>query len=139
MGCGNTVIQAVSPDAATPTDTVTPADTASPVDATTPSDATSPADVVTPVDRPVVDAAGLERFSFRRHEPPRVAATLRGARAASAETSASVRRRQAGSSARHRICAAIAERSMPGSSAKQWRAFLSVTNGRQWDARARND
>jgi hypothetical protein len=28
-----------------------------------------------------------------------------------------------------RICAAIAERSMPGSSRKQWRAFLSVVNG----------
>ena len=26
-----------------------------------------------------------------------------------------------------KICATIAERSMPGSSAKQWRAFLSVT------------
>ncbi len=28
-----------------------------------------------------------------------------------------------------RICAAIAERSMPGASQKQWRAFLSATNG----------
>lgn len=36
-----------------------------------------------------------------------------------------------------KICAAIAERSMPGASAKQWRAFLSVTDdgyGNQVDA-----
>jgi len=36
-----------------------------------------------------------------------------------------------------KICAAVAERSMPGSSAKQWRAFLSVTagdNGQQVNA-----
>lgn len=36
-----------------------------------------------------------------------------------------------------KICAAVAERSMPGSSAKQWRAFLSVTadeNGKQVNA-----
>lgn len=36
-----------------------------------------------------------------------------------------------------KICAAIAERSMPGASAKQWRAFLSITadeNGKQVDA-----
>ncbi len=36
-----------------------------------------------------------------------------------------------------KICTTLAERSMPGSSAKEWRAFLSVTadeNGRQVDA-----
>jgi hypothetical protein len=36
-----------------------------------------------------------------------------------------------------KICAAVAERSMPGSSAKQWRAFLSATadeNGKQVNA-----
>ncbi len=36
-----------------------------------------------------------------------------------------------------KICAAIAERSMPGASAKQWRAFLSITadeTGKQVDA-----
>lgn len=129
MGCGNTVIQAVSPDAATPTDTVTPADTASPVDATTPSDATSPVDVVTPVDRPVVDAAGLERFSF-------FVTSLRALQELSGSQSGfggDLRFGETGVGAglrgADRICAAIAERSMPGSSAKQWRAFLSVTNG----------
>jgi hypothetical protein len=34
-----------------------------------------------------------------------------------------------GLSGADKICAAIAEQSMPGSSAKQWRAFLSVTAG----------
>ncbi|MFO0648312.1 MAG: hypothetical protein U0326_18880 [Polyangiales bacterium] len=129
MGCGNTVIQAVSPDASAPTDT------ASPVDATTPTDATSPADVVTPVDRPVitdapaVDAAGLGRFSF-------FVTSLRALQELSGSQSGfggDLRFGETGPGAglrgADRICAAIAERSMPGSSAKQWRAFLSVTNG----------
>ncbi len=137
IGCGNTVIQVTTPDASTPTDTATPMDTAVPTDNATPADVV---DASTPTDRPVTpDVAvtdvtvptdgSLPRFSF-------FVTSLRALQELSGSQSGfggDLRFGETGPGAglrgADRICAAIAERSMPGSSVKQWRAFLSVSNG----------
>lgn len=102
-------------------------------------DAPAATDVVTPTDRgttpaadagtPVADAGELPRFSF-------FVTSLRALQELSGSASGfggDLRYGETGPGAglrgADRICAAIAERSMPGSGRKQWRAFLSATDG----------
>ncbi len=137
LGCGDIIIiQNTDSGAGSDVVTVTPTDTGS----TTTNDVG-----VTPVIdagiTPVVDAgtavtdvgvAGdvgeLPRFSFfvtslRALQDLSGSASGFGGDLRYGETGAN-----AGIRGADRICAAIAERSMPGSSRKQWRAFLSATN-----------
>lgn len=153
LGCGDTIIivqnadagtrvtvdtgAAIDSGAATDTGGATERDvgTTPPTDTgtTTPIDAgTAPVDAgTTPIDAGTApaDVGELPRFSF-------FVTSLRALQELSGNSQGfggDLRYGETGPGAglrgADRICAAIAERSMPGSSRKQWRAFLSVTNG----------
>ncbi len=119
LGCGTTtyVVPAL-PDAA--------ADVSTP-DASTPDVAAS--DIATAADVAPTSDAPLARFSFfitswRALQVLSGSANGFGGDLRYGETGPG-----AGLRGADRICAAIAERSMPGAGRKQWRAFLSATNG----------
>ena len=101
-------------------------DTPAPTDV--PRDTGAVSDVVSP-DVATGDAGALPRFSFfvtslRALQALSGSANGFGGDLRSGETGPG-----AGLRGADRICTAIAERSMPGSGRKVWRAFLSATNG----------
>jgi hypothetical protein len=145
LGCGSETTTPTPADAgSTPNDTGSapndtgsaPNDTGSVIDVGTPADVTVVRDVTTPptdtgtvTDVAVGDVASLPRFSF-------FVTSLRALQELSGSQSGfggDLRYGETGPGAglrgADRICTAIAERSMPGSGRKVWRAFLSVTNG----------
>jgi hypothetical protein len=134
LGCGNTVIQVPAADVvttsdATSADAITSPDVVTP-DVVTPSDVTTQPDVITAGDAgPSGDVADLPRFSF-------FVTSLRALQDLSGSQSGfggDLRYGETGPGAglrgADRICTAIAERSMPGSGRKVWRAFLSANDG----------
>jgi hypothetical protein len=129
LGCGNTVIQVAPPDASSPTDAAPVTDTAPATDTAPTTDAAPVTDATPVADATAGDGGDLPRFSF-------FVTSLRALQRLSGSQSGfggDLRFGETGPGAglrgADRICAAIAERSMPGSSRKQWRAFLSATNG----------
>lgn len=127
-GCASTATSDAGTDAPTVADAAT--DTPTVTDAVTVTDTPAVTDAVTVTDTPTVtDAAALDRFSF-------FVTSLRALQALSGSESGfggDLRYGETGPGAglrgADRICAAVAERSMPGASAKQWRAFLSARDG----------
>jgi hypothetical protein len=119
--CGTTVIQvqrdAAQPDAAQP-------DVAQP-------DAAAP-DVAPPdaaVDAAAPTDGDLPRFSFFVTSLAALQALSGSAQGFGGDLRYGETGPGAGLRGADRICTAIAERSMPGAGRKQWRAFLSVTDG----------
>ena len=137
LGCGSETTSPTPNDAgSTPndvgavTDTGSATDTGSPTDVTVARDVTvTPTDTGSATDAAVGDVATLPRFSF-------FVTSLRALQELSGSQSGfggDLRFGETGPGAglrgADRICTTIAERSMPGSGRKVWRAFLSVTNG----------
>jgi hypothetical protein len=127
--CGNTVIQLPGDAAAPDTGNAdvsapdAPVTDAAPVDAARADSATADADVVAPTD------GDLPRFSFFVTSLTALQALSGSAQGFGGDLRYGETGVGAGLRGADRICTAIAERSMPGSGRKQWRAFLSATNG----------
>lgn len=105
------------------------------VDAGKPSDAGARADAA--VDAGTPSDVELDRFSFFVTSYKAIQALSGSQNGFGGNLTFGETGPGAGLRGADKICAAIAERSMPGSSAKQWRAFLSVTadeNGKQVNA-----
>jgi hypothetical protein len=120
-------------DVERPSDAVPTADAGA--DAGRSSDADRSADAG--VDAGTPSDAGLARFSFFVTSYKAIQALSGSQNGFGGDLTYGETGPGAGLRGADKICAAIAERSMPGSSAKQWRAFLSVTadeNGKQVDA-----
>jgi hypothetical protein len=95
------------------------------------------ADAGTPADAGLSADAGLPKFSFFATSFKALQALSGNPEGFGGDLRYGETGPGAGLSGADKICAAIAERSMAGSSAKQWRAFLSVAadaNGNQVDA-----
>lgn len=127
-GCGSTVVTGAEGDAATLGDASPSSDVIS-QNGDVGSQPLDSSAISTDVGSPIGDAAGLARFSF-------FVTSLRALQELSGRAQGfggDLRYGQTGPGAGLRgadlICEAIAERSMPGARAKQWRAFLSVTDG----------
>jgi hypothetical protein len=127
VGCGSTVVNrntdAASDSIATD---ATDAMVASDVHI---ADAVVVADTVTSPEVAVIDAGALERFSFFVTSLTALQALSMSASGFGGDLRYGETGPGAGLRGADRICAAIAERSMPGASRKQWRAFLSAVNG----------
>ena len=138
--CGTTVIQVQGNDSATP-DSATPDAATQPDPATQPAVATQPDAATTPdVARPdaaadvapdavVTTDGGLPRFSFFVTSLAALRALSGNANGFGGDLRYGETGPGAGLRGADRICTAVAERSMPGSGAKVWRAFLSATDG----------
>ena len=139
LGCSETVTSQGPPDASDVTTPPSDVPVAPPSDMpiTPPTDVPTVADVSAPRDVPPItdtavptgDGGPLPRFSF-------FVTSLRALQELSGNQNGfggDLRYGETGPGAglrgADRICAAIAERSMPGASRKQWRAFLSASNG----------
>ncbi len=133
-GCSNTTVPSAPPpaDVSSPETSVltdNPAPTDVFIEDRAPADVPSSTDVPVVTDAPRTDDAGLAHFSFfvtSWAALQRLSGNQNGfgGDLRFGETGAG-----AGLRGADRICASIAETSMPGAGRKPWRAFLSATNG----------
>jgi hypothetical protein len=125
-GCGASVqsTQDGSADAASVDDSATP----QPDSAASQPDASGVADTGVPVDAATSADAGLPRFSFFVTSLRALVDLSGNSQGFGGDLRFGETGRGAGLRGADKICTAIAERSMPGSGRKVWRAFLSATN-----------